>query len=154
MPSSSPIVTLVSGAAAKTSAKPGMDALGGAGPTAKEGTPGRTPTPSQPAAASSSQGQPTGGPSEELLDAVVDLVQNEPTAMSVLTSGSQFIHGTGGSHKAEASSPTSKLDGTAAELIRPMLRQWLAENMPHIVEEALRSELKSTSDPDKGSGGT
>ncbi|HWK34393.1 MAG TPA: DUF2497 domain-containing protein [Hyphomicrobium sp.] len=34
-----------------------------------------------------------------------------------------------------------KLDRAAAELLRPMLRQWLADNMPRIVEEALRSEL-------------
>ena len=42
-----------------------------------------------------------------------------------------------------------KLDGAAAELLRPMLRQWLADNMPRIVEDALRSEI--TSD-DKGPG--
>jgi len=34
-----------------------------------------------------------------------------------------------------------ELDGAAAELLRPMLRQWLADNMPRIVEAALRSEL-------------
>ena len=33
------------------------------------------------------------------------------------------------------------LDDTAAELLRPMLRHWLDENMPRIVEKALRIEL-------------
>ncbi|MEQ1697063.1 MAG: DUF2497 domain-containing protein, partial [Hyphomicrobiaceae bacterium] len=36
---------------------------------------------------------------------------------------------------------TSTLDDTAAELLRPMLRQWLDDNMPRIVERALRIEL-------------
>jgi cell pole-organizing protein PopZ len=42
-----------------------------------------------------------------------------------------------------------KLDRAAAELLRPMLRQWLADNMPRIVEEALRSELTSSVSPAK-----
>lgn len=37
--------------------------------------------------------------------------------------------------------PESPLDDTVAELLRPMLRQWLADNMPRIVEKALRIEL-------------
>jgi cell pole-organizing protein PopZ len=32
-----------------------------------------------------------------------------------------------------------------------MLRQWLAENMPRIVEEALRSEFMSSQSPAKDS---
>ena len=39
------------------------------------------------------------------------------------------------------------------ELLRPMLRQWLAENMPRIVEDALRSELTEQTQGDgKGPG--
>jgi len=41
---------------------------------------------------------------------------------------------------------TSTLDDTAAELLRPMLRQWLDDNMPRIVERALRIELAETVD--------
>jgi cell pole-organizing protein PopZ len=33
------------------------------------------------------------------------------------------------------------MEETVAELLRPMLRSWLAENMPNIVERALRREL-------------
>jgi cell pole-organizing protein PopZ len=33
------------------------------------------------------------------------------------------------------------LEDTVAELLRPMLRQWLDANMPRIVEKALRVEL-------------
>lgn len=36
------------------------------------------------------------------------------------------------------------IDNTAAELLRPMLRQWLDDNMPRIVEKALRIELAET----------
>ena len=37
-------------------------------------------------------------------------------------------------------------DEATASLLRPMLRQWLNENMPRIVEKALRLELGETSD--------
>jgi cell pole-organizing protein PopZ len=33
------------------------------------------------------------------------------------------------------------LDQAVAELLRPLLRQWLDENMPRIVETALKVEL-------------
>jgi len=90
---------------------------------------------------------------DALLDAVVDLVQQQPGALSVFASGSSFISGVGAKKLLEeAASATAaasatqtgappKLDRAAAELLRPMLRQWLADNMPRIVEEALRSEL-------------
>jgi hypothetical protein len=99
------------------------------------------------------------GPSESLVDAVMDLVHAEPGTLSVFASGSSFIHGVGSSHHVEApvkvpepalpEEPANpvvaapKLDRSAAELLRPMLRQWLADNMPRIVEDALRSELTS-----------
>ncbi|MGH1418381.1 MAG: DUF2497 domain-containing protein [Hyphomicrobiaceae bacterium] len=35
------------------------------------------------------------------------------------------------------------LEDTVAELLRPMLREWLSNNMPRIVEKALRIELAS-----------
>lgn len=98
-------------------------------------------------------------PAEALLDAVVDLVQQQPGSLSVFTSGASFIGGVGAkqavadamasvsAQKADASSVPGappKMDRAAAELLRPMLRQWLAENMPRIVEDALRSELTET----------
>lgn len=36
------------------------------------------------------------------------------------------------------------VDDAAAQLLRPMLRQWLQENMPKIVEKALLSEVQGT----------
>jgi len=111
-------------------------------------------------------------PSEGLLDAVVDLVKNDPSSLSVFTSGSNFVHGVTSGEKSETSAFTSgaafvhgvssgkkpgnsaapprKLDTAASELIRPMLRQWLSENMPRIVEEALRSELDSSETTGEG----
>jgi hypothetical protein len=37
--------------------------------------------------------------------------------------------------------PLRSLEDTVVELLRPMLRQWLDDNMPRIVEKALRVEL-------------
>ncbi len=58
------------------------------------------------------------------------------TGVSVFSSPVTFA---GGSELKPIS--TSTLDDTAAELLRPMLRQWLDDNMPRIVERALRIEL-------------
>lgn len=93
------------------------------------------------------------GPSETLIDAVMEMVQKQPETLSVFTSGDSFIHGAKPRDAGNAANPANpaapqKLDGAAAELLRPMLRQWLADNMPRIVEDALRSELMST----QGSG--
>ena len=33
------------------------------------------------------------------------------------------------------------MEDTVSELLRPMLRQWLDQNMPRVIEKALRSEL-------------
>ena len=105
-----------------------------------------------------------GAPSEALVDAMLEMVTKEPSSLSVFTSGMAFIKGVSdkgvgveksvAAHKrgestlpapAAAAPPAGdsvpELDGAAAELLRPMLRQWLAENMPRIVEAALRSEL-------------
>jgi hypothetical protein len=38
-------------------------------------------------------------------------------------------------------SPTGTIEDTTAELLRPMLRQWLADNMPRMVEKALHIEV-------------
>jgi len=106
--------------------------------------------------------------SEALLDAVVELVQQEPGALSVFTSGASFIGGVSGKKEsvetlpaiAEVSEATAvpvapgKLDRTAAELLRPMMRQWLAENMERILEEALRSELNEKTQSGKEPGKT
>jgi uncharacterized protein len=103
-------------------------------------------------------------PSEALVDAMIEMVRNEPSSLSVFTSGAAFIGGVSdkgigveksvAAHKrgestipapqaSQADSGAPQLDGAAAELLRPMLRQWLAENMPRIVEAALRSEITS-----------
>ena len=121
-------------------------------------------TAEQPAAAKTEAGS---AQTEALLDAVVDLVQQQPGALSVFASGASFIGGVGaknavadaiaaagasaGVDKTDASSVPGappKMDRAAAELLRPMLRQWLADNMPRIVEDALRSELTETTQGD------
>jgi len=47
--------------------------------------------------------------------------------------------------EAPASEPATRtLEDTVAELLRPMLRDWLNANMPRIVEKALRGELAAS----------
>ena len=41
------------------------------------------------------------------------------------------------------------MEETVADLLRPMLRSWLAENMPRIVERALRREITEQLSGDK-----
>jgi cell pole-organizing protein PopZ len=36
---------------------------------------------------------------------------------------------------------TAPIEDTTADLLRPMLRQWLADNMPRMVEKALHIEV-------------
>ena len=43
--------------------------------------------------------------------------------------------------------PERTLEDTVAELLRPMLRQWLSDNMPRIVEKALRIEVAQSLRP-------
>jgi cell pole-organizing protein PopZ len=42
------------------------------------------------------------------------------------------------------------MEDTTADLLRPMLRQWLADNMPRMVEKALHIEIaESVKSPKK-----
>ncbi len=43
-----------------------------------------------------------------------------------------------------AAEPVRSMEDTVAELLRPMLRQWLDQNMPRVVEKALRVELAAS----------
>lgn len=39
------------------------------------------------------------------------------------------------------------LEGSTADLLRPLLREWLSDNMPRIVEKALRIEVARAAKP-------
>lgn len=134
---------------------------------ARDGAHISEPAPAEVVKAALSEAAPapaSAGPSEALVDAMIELVRKEPSSMSVFTSGAAFIGGVSekgvgveksvAAHKkgqstvpapqaSQADDSVPELDGAAAELLRPMLRQWLAENMPRIVEAALRSEITS-----------
>jgi len=145
---------------ARDAAKPGSDTAQAdkAPEQAAASSTATTPAPSTKEEKASAE-------AEALLDAVVDMVQQQPDSLSVFTSGASFIGGIAGKKHSElvaaataakekavataAPGAPPKLDGAAAELLRPMLRQWLADNMPRIVEDALRSEITSG---DKGPG--
>jgi hypothetical protein len=44
----------------------------------------------------------------------------------------------------DAHQPVRTLEDAVAEMLKPMLQQWLADNMPRIIEKALRVEAAST----------
>lgn len=75
----------------------------------------------------------------DTLDAHVEPSQSatmyDASAMSNSRALSRMTLGT------ETGMQTRTMEDTVAELLRPMLRSWLAENMPKIVERALRKEL-------------
>lgn len=48
-----------------------------------------------------------------------------------------------------AGPPTGTIEDATAELLRPMLRQWLADNMPRMVEKALHIEVAESVKPGK-----
>lgn len=54
------------------------------------------------------------------------------------------------SHQAALVPSDSSMEDAVADLLRPMLRTWLAENMPRIVERALRREMQESSGQRKG----
>lgn len=49
---------------------------------------------------------------------------------------------------ADDGSNVRTMEDTVADLLRPMLRTWLSENMPRIVERALRKELEESNRPE------
>ena len=49
--------------------------------------------------------------------------------------------------KSQANHAADAVDDAAAQLLRPMLRVWLHENMPKIVEKALLSEIQGEPSP-------
>jgi len=48
---------------------------------------------------------------------------------------------------AQPEAPVRTLEDAVADMLRPMLQQWVAENMPRIIERALRTEVASTVRP-------
>ena len=49
----------------------------------------------------------------------------------------------------DANPQIQALEAMVAELLRPMLRRWLDENMPRLVSAALQAELMARRDPKK-----
>ncbi|MBN8911255.1 MAG: DUF2497 domain-containing protein, partial [Rhizobiales bacterium] len=46
------------------------------------------------------------------------------------------------------------LEDAVADMLRPMLQQWVAENMPRIIERALRTEVAQSVQPRNKPPGT
>lgn len=93
-------------------------------------------------------------PGPEIVVATVDVPLAKPAIapsapgevtghkVSVLDSGERFAGGVALTPMASSQA----LEDQAAELLRPMLRQWLDTNMPRIVEKALRIEFAQPTD--------
>lgn len=60
----------------------------------------------------------------------LDPLALDPLALDPMSYAAQLPHGALGN-----------VDAAAADLLRPLLREWLSENMPRIVEKALRIEV-------------
>ena len=72
---------------------------------------------------------------------IAEPISDGMRASSPSHSSSPF-HAMQSSGMQNAAMPGSRsMEDTVAELLRPMLRNWLAENMPKIVERALRKEI-------------
>lgn len=48
---------------------------------------------------------------------------------------------------------TRTLEDAVADMLRPMLQQWVADNMPRIIERALRTEVAKSTKPGQKPGG-
>lgn len=90
------------------------------------------------------------------------LVRTPASPLASLAQGLAAVGGKLDAGKAEAASAAKAspaadraavrtLEDTVAELLRPMLRDWLDANMPRIVEKALKDELASREDGAKPS---
>lgn len=64
-----------------------------------------------------------------------------PAASAVALRDAHTLHATDNEPASHAMATARTMEDTVAELLRPMLKNWLAENMPKIVERALRKEL-------------
>lgn len=72
-------------------------------------------------------------PPIEVVRVAPEVEPQEQAASSPSTSTAITVH--------HANGDMRTMEETVAELLRPMLKTWLAENMPRIVERALRREL-------------
>lgn len=93
----------------------------------------------------------TTAPSAAVIDVVVETpFAREAAALRTVVQAASLAPAPGPVSEALAAAvtktsetPASRtMEDTVSELLRPMLRQWLTENMPKIIEKALLSELR------------
>lgn len=95
------------------------------------------------ASAATSASSPAPQPEIPLVTPVIEPARVAPTASNSLTPASAF----GGV-------PGRTLEDAVADMLRPMLQQWVADNMPRIIERALRTEVAKTTKPGSNSSGS
>lgn len=83
----------------------------------------------------------TGVESQEFV--VEDAVLETPSVEDAPESGDPFPTFQAGLPVTQADAHQRSMEDTVAELLRPMLRTWLTENMPRIVERALLREIEA-----------
>lgn len=74
---------------------------------------------------------------------VEDAVLETPSVEDAPESGDAFSALQSGLPVTQADAHQRSMEDTVAELLRPMLRTWLTENMPRIVERALLREIEA-----------
>ena len=119
-----------------------------------------SPNPPQTAKTAAPVSEPTPEPAAEIEPPRALQALNVPATIDVRgqTPTAQITSTTGPDERADLSSSSSqKPVGTAhdaaAEMLRPVLRQWLGENMPRIVETALQIEVAESLQKDTQDSG-
>lgn len=124
-----------------------LDALDGSGDVSEEAEP--VEEAQAPDAGQSAESQPQVIAATSTEQAAAVEAQNVVSAAAAATALATTVDET---HAPKTTTVTTTLsasgvqtlEDTVAELLRPLLREWLAENMPRIVEKALRIEMADT----------
>lgn len=75
----------------------------------------------------------------------------EPAPEALRASGAPHVQTLPVATLAPAQAPSRTLEDAVAEMLRPMLQQWVSDNMPRIIEKALRVEVARNVKPDLAS---
>ncbi|MGQ0671953.1 MAG: DUF2497 domain-containing protein [Hyphomicrobium sp.] len=108
-----------------------------------------TPRSAAAAAALAGASEPVSAGSGSILAAFAAAQAMKPPATAP-----QPSTGSGSDTPAGQAAPVRTLEDAVADLLRPMLQQWLTDNMPRIIEKALRVEtVRATADAARPPGG-
>ena len=122
-------------------AMPAADNVGGAGGAGGEG-----------GGFANQASEKAGGETEAVVAAPDSPLAAESSAKAVVAARSDVAGGVAIAAGGDASPPT--LEDTVAKLLKPMLREWIDDNMPKIAERVLAEELRERAEAAKPIGGS